>query len=323
MSADSGTDSVRARDNIVRGSEARHEGRDDLAHTLFSEAHFLAKRGGERSVEARALRLLADLAFHYNPTPESAFGRRMRLANEALSIYREIGDKAGASRSLQVLATVSSAENADRMLEESLSLAEEVGDKELVADALERQAAHCGMRDKDRSKNLLERAVAIYREIGDRPGEAQALFSQSIRLMSDDPPRSRALAEAALVIYRELGRKKQVAQMLMFLDFGGNEDVSNEREARLNECRNICREIGVACWEAGALRSLADIMEARGDSAEAARMRREAHSISPEPELDSELIKAFESAVDSDDIYGATDALRGAFIGQTPEDEKP
>ncbi len=322
MSADSESDASQARENLSRGAEARHHGRDELAHTLFSEALFLAKRSGDRQVEARALMLLADLAFHFNPTAETPFERRKRLSSEALAICRDIGDKAGMSRSMNILATVSSGRKAESLLEESVALAEEVGDKKLIADALERQAAICGIRDKERSKKLIERSIANYREIGNRGGEAQALFSQSIRYMSDDPPRSRALAEEALVIYRELGHKKQVAQMLMLLDSGEREDLSAERESRLLECRSICREIGVECWEAGALRSLADMAEAKGDPVGAARMRQEAHSISPEPEIDPELMKAFESAVEAEDSDAATDALRGAFFGGQPDDSR-
>jgi tetratricopeptide (TPR) repeat protein len=299
----------KARALFERGQAARREGRDHFAHGYYTQSLNLCRGHGDRPGEAAALVALADLALHYNPTDQGPFSLRKSLAEQALAIYRDLGDKRGTARALRVLASVMPKEDGLRLLEESLALAREEGDKKAIADSVERLGAHQALHQPETATALKEEALALYREIGDRDGEARVLFGLSISQMGSDPVRSRQYAEEALALYRELGHKKQVAQMLMFLAWGEPEEET--QIAYHTECREICREIGVPIWEASSLRSLAKIAEEGGDLARAEALRAEADQIYQEPPMNPELLKAFEQSLGGKD----PDAIQGALKG--------
>jgi hypothetical protein len=302
----------KARALLERGHAARREGRDEVAHGYYTQSLNLFRGHRERQGIADALVRLADLALHYNPTGESPFARRHALGEEALAIYREIGDRSGAASALRVLASIAPHAEGAQMLEESLALCREVGDEAGIAASMDRLGTQQAFQDRGKAATLKEEALARYRAIGNRDREATTLFSLAITYMGSDPERSRACAQEALGIYRELGRRKQVAQMLQFL--APREQDDEKQIAYHTESREICRESGVAIWEASSLRSLAEIAEKRGETARAQALRAEADAIYPEEPLDPELLDAFEQALRKEDPDVARDAARDLFL---------
>jgi tetratricopeptide (TPR) repeat protein len=301
----------KARALFERGRTARREGRDEFAHGFYTQSLNLCRGHRDRQGEAAALVELADLALHYNPTGQDPFSLRKALAEKALALYRDLGDKRGAARALRVLASIAPKDEGLRLLEESLSLVREEEDRRGIAASLDRLGAYYAMREPEKARALKEEALALWREIGDRDGEATTLFSLSISYMGTDPARGRQCAEEALAIYRELGRKKGVAQMLMFL---ASYQLDEERQiAYHTECRELCREIGVPIWEASSLRGLAKIAEKRGELERAQALRAEGDQIYPEPPEDPKLLKAFQQALGKKDPDAATGALRKLF----------
>lgn len=321
METSENADSVRGRELLREITENRNQGRDDLANTLCGECLYLARRAGDRKLESRALLAMADLIFHYNPGGQDPFARRRDLCEEALALCLDIGDDAGASAGLRLLASTHMGKKGGKLLEEALNLAESSGDKRQIADTLERMSANLGLRDSARAIQLAERALAMYRELDDLPRQAIALFGLSILTMGPDPEKSREFAMQALEIHRKLGHKKQIAQSLMFLWCGRNDDRSREREEALEEGRALTREIGVACWEASFMENLADIAEARGDRVRAEKLRAEAARIDDSPKLDPEELKALEEAFGSGDRDAAQAAVRGAFFGAAADED--
>src|SRR5262249_20683100 len=125
-----------------RGQAARRDGHDPFAHGYYTQSLNLCRGHGDRPGEAAALVARADLALHYNPTDQDPFSLRKSLAEEALAIYRDLGDKRGTAHALRVLASVMPKEEGLGLLEESLVLAREEGDRKAIADSVERLGAH-------------------------------------------------------------------------------------------------------------------------------------------------------------------------------------
>jgi tetratricopeptide (TPR) repeat protein len=300
----------KARALFQRAHEARREGHDPFAHGFYTQALNLFRGHGDRKGEADALLALADLALHYNPTGQHPFDRRKALCEEALAIYRELGDQRRMARTFRLLASVVPKADGSRLLEESLALAREEGDKKGIADSLDRLSAHYSLRERAKAVALKEQALALYREIGDRSGEALVLFGLTVSHMNSDPARGQECAAAALRIYRELGHKEQVANLLLSFSY----DLDEETQiAHYMEAREIYREIGLPSREATSLRRQADIAEKRGELPRAQALRAEADEIYPEEPIDPELLKAFEQAATGHDTDAVHEVLKRMF----------
>ena len=75
----------KARALFQRGSAARREGRDPVAHGFYTQSLNLFRGHNDQQGVADALVVLADLALHYNPTDQDSHERRKLLAEEALA----------------------------------------------------------------------------------------------------------------------------------------------------------------------------------------------------------------------------------------------
>jgi tetratricopeptide (TPR) repeat protein len=319
MSTEQNPKAARAAQLLSDGYEAREKARLEAAHTNFAMSLAEAREAGDKALMGRALVALADLAFHFNPYPgRSPFELRKDLAEEALALFQQIGDKAGEIRARRVLASVCGGRKPLEQLRRSLELAEELGDKKAVADTLERMGATIALTSKPKALGYKEKALAIYQEIGDKAGEAQAHFSLAVQFMVDDLARMRKHGQTALALYRELGREERVAEMLMF--FTSDEMPLEEQEANWTETREICRRLRIDIWEASALDRLAEIAEERGDSERAVALRSESAAIRP-PELEPDLSE-LEEAMKKGGKRGLIRALKRTFFGDESDNQE-
>jgi len=116
--------------------------------------------------------------------------------NQALTIYRAIGDQAGEARTLHKIGTVyfmmgkprsgrDSFQKALEFFQQARAIYKQIGDRRGEAQTLNNiGAAYFRLRQPRTAVNFLRQAVAIYREIGDKAGEARAKKNLNAALAS-------------------------------------------------------------------------------------------------------------------------------------------
>ena len=137
------------------------EGRGWLEEALAGNAEDRAE------AQAKALRVLANLAVE-----QGDYERAETAAEEALALFRELGDEKGVSDSLGELGWVSllrgDYERAEAPLEQSLAAARESDDAWSTARALNALAVLVGYRDDfERAEALWEESLELGRKLGD------------------------------------------------------------------------------------------------------------------------------------------------------------
>jgi non-specific serine/threonine protein kinase len=142
---------------------------------------------------------------------------------ESLTIYRHLGDQAGAGHALYGLATISFWQadyiSARLLYEESLAILKAVGDSWGIGNCLYGLgllAQRAG--DSEASRSLLEQSVALLRQAGDRWGLTLPLDYLAWAVwLQGDAARARALYEERLSAYRALGSKFGMANTMSSL----------------------------------------------------------------------------------------------------------
>ncbi|MEP7359884.1 MAG: tetratricopeptide repeat protein, partial [Anaerolineales bacterium] len=185
---------------IIRSSAA--EGRRWLAAAL----HLPASLGspGTSAWRARALLGAGWLELEKDPSPSRPW------ADQALDIYRELGDKAGMAFALWLLAgqrrLVKDYAGASQHYAKALDLWTAAGDRWGAGICLH-QMGHAAleMGDSARAQEFYQRSVEIWREVGDRGQWLWALSDLAFRVWMDgDSPRARAILEESLAAFGEL-----------------------------------------------------------------------------------------------------------------------
>jgi non-specific serine/threonine protein kinase len=170
---------------------------------------------------------------------------------EALTIFRDLGDRYGESGSLHGLGWVAS-EQGDLPLardhyQQALAISEGLGDKAGVGSALNNLAGLLA-REGETSEALAlwERSLALCREIGDEHGVAVALTNIGRRAVGQgDLGRARDLFEEALAVFRRLGAQRDRA--IVLTNLAG----VSRREEQYGEAADVYREALPASEETG------------------------------------------------------------------------
>jgi tetratricopeptide (TPR) repeat protein len=189
------------------------------------------------AVRARALRSAGVMA-HY----QGDCGAVRAYCEEALAIFREVGDRSGIAWSLGYLRW---------------------------------EAAYRG--DHEKARALAEESLAAFREAGDPPGIAWALISLTWAVAQQgEYGAARALAEESLRISREIGYKEGIAWSLGALgDLAHYEGEYSTARALYEESLPMLRELGskfgIAVW----LFDLGEVCRAQGDYRESRALHRE------------------------------------------------
>ncbi len=199
------------------------------------------------------------------------------LAEESLTLYRELGETAGVARSLCLLGAVAwrrSQYAAARTLdEEAGALFQQVGDTWGRGRCLTDLARMATMQGEyDRARALLEESLALYRNLGDqqRIGWVLYLLAHVLFVSQGDLARASALAEQSLALQREVGARSFIHEPLRLLAeirLAQGEHIKARKIAE--ESMAILREIGVRWDTAMAFISLARILASQGDHAAA------------------------------------------------------
>jgi tetratricopeptide (TPR) repeat protein len=193
--------------------------------------------------------------------------RAAALHEEALGLYRELGDQAGTTATLVELGSVSMAlgdyDRAEELSTEGLALSRTSGDDlnaAIASGTLGRIARHRG--DAASAVSRFEESLDLYGKVGYGRGRAYALANLGfLALESGDAERAQALQEQSLGLYQELKDMAGRAYALTNLADAVHELGDKERATALyEEALSLQRELGN---ERGAARALARLTAGR------------------------------------------------------------
>jgi predicted ATPase/class 3 adenylate cyclase/Tfp pilus assembly protein PilF len=244
------------------------EGRGWLEKALAGNA--------EAPTEARA-KVLRELA--YLAIAQGDYARVGTLAEEALSLYRGLGDEKGVAGSLEALGWASmyrgDLERAEALLEQSLAAARESDDARSIALALNALAVlAANLGDFERAEALWEEATESARKLGDHrlvmPGIVNMGYARAVR---GDFDRAEALCEEALAISRKLKDAYGNSEALLNLGMVATRRGDHGRaKTLLEEGLVLSRKLGSRDSIAEGLETLAEMAEALGDAPRAAQL---------------------------------------------------
>jgi CHAT domain-containing protein/Flp pilus assembly protein TadD len=202
----------------------------------------------------------------------SQFREALQSWEQALDIYREIGDRAGEGRALGNLGnaylSLGDYQQAIDLYEQHLAIAREIGDRAGEGRALNNLGiAYRSLGDYQQAIDLYEQVLAIFREIGDRAGEGSALGNLGNAYHNlGDYQQAIDLYEQVLAIFREIGDRAGEGRALgnlgsAYLSLGDYQQAIDLHEQSLA----IAREIGDRAGEGAALGNLGGAYYSLGD----------------------------------------------------------
>jgi predicted ATPase/DNA-binding SARP family transcriptional activator len=178
-------------------------------------------------------------------------GRAVTLLEEALALWRALGDQQGMAASLNRLGALASFQSdfgrAVTLYEEALALWRELGDRQGIASSLNDLGALPFFQgDFGRAVTLYEEALALWRELEDRRRIAVSLINLgSVAYWQGDTARAVALHEEALALARELGDQRLCAINLTYLGHSASRRGDALAAAtHYQEAIRLCRDTG-------------------------------------------------------------------------------
>jgi predicted ATPase len=183
---------------------ARHQGDFDDAEKAANESVAIAQAAGLRTLEARALGTLSNIALARHDVPHAA-----DLLARTDVLLRELGDDKRlaitvANRSYLALQT-GDFPTAYALANEGRSLSRDTGDLANVVTAdLNLSLAARSLGKLEMSTQALVEALELAREVGDPASLAEALIIAAASIVSRDPGTARALIDVADKARRDL-----------------------------------------------------------------------------------------------------------------------
>ncbi len=200
--------------------------------------------GGSPEIRARALSAAGGMAWWGGDSSAA-----QRYQEEALHLFRQIGDRRGEMECLQSLATAmtfGAGGPVEERLRESLAIAEELGDRNGAA------FANLGMGrlialvqgDPAAAIPIMEEALRTFDELGNLQGLAECLVSiaHASRRLSE-PGRARSNYLRVMDMQADAGNRSAVTGMLFFLSSVEGEMGRHDRAARLWAAADAAREV--------------------------------------------------------------------------------
>jgi len=244
-----------------------------------SESRMWLQRALERGSDATAVRAKVLLSAGRLAWFQGELARANTLLEESLTLYRNLGDDAGAAFAFLVLGrTAVSQGDGGRgaaLVEESLALFRQQGNRWGVARALIILGDRARFEaDVDRATAKFQESLAICKDLEDTEGIALSLLylGRAARMRGDDA-RSNTLLEESLVVFKDLGDTRGVAEVLL--------ELGRVAHAQGNDSRALalCRESLVLSWKldnksyiAFCLTTLAGVIQSKGQAVRAARL---------------------------------------------------
>ncbi len=215
-----------------------------FAIQAYKRAIQLQTQLGKPAELARSWERLGDLYFELRDD----VGLATEAYNQALQLYREVGDRLGEANTLRaigdVLQFLNQSREALQRYDAALALYRDVGDR--LGEAYTLQAIGDVLQFLDQRSEALQRydaALALYREVGSRLGEANTLRAIGDVLQFLKQSREALQRyDAALALFREVGARLGEANTLRSL--GEIEDDPVQALAKLQQAQQLYEEIG-------------------------------------------------------------------------------
>lgn len=207
------------------------------------------------------------------------YAQARSLFEDSLSLYRELGNKAGMANSLMSLGNVAinhgEFASARSLYEQSLSIQREIGNKTGIAPSL-MNLGNVALAQGNYSVARLhyEECLPVYKELGNKGGMANCLINQGNMFNEQgDDVSARSLYEEGLLLYRELGNRQGIAAALVNLGplACRNGDFAESRSC-LIECLTLGRTLGDKRLIAYALEGFAALAQAQEQLERATRL---------------------------------------------------
>jgi predicted ATPase/transcriptional regulator with XRE-family HTH domain len=237
-------------------------------------ARALAADQGPPAARATALNGAAALAI-----AQGEHGPAATMYEEALALWRALGDTRGVAESLGNLGNVMVHQGeygrAAALHEEALALFRSLGHEEGIAQNLANLGAEAYMQGEyGRAAVLHEEALSLRRAMGDAAGIANSLnYLGLVAYMQCEYGRAAALYREALGLRYTLGDRRGIAAGLIGLGLVAYMQGEYGRAAALcEEGLLLSRDIGARDLVAGSLEGLAWVAAARGQSQVAAHL---------------------------------------------------
>ncbi len=192
--------------------------------------------------------------------------------NQALPLYRQIGDKRGEATTLNNLGTVyddlGDKPTALDFYNQALPLYRQIGDKPGEAATLNNiGGVYSALGDKSAALDFFNQALPLTRQVGDKLGEAATLNNLGGGYSAlGDKPAGLDFYNQALLLYRQLGDKRGEATPLNNL--GGVYSALGDQPAALDffkQALPLTRQVGDKRGEAITLNNLGGVYDDLGD----------------------------------------------------------
>jgi predicted ATPase len=257
------------------------EGGNILERALAAGAS-LADTQVAASLRAKALGAAAMLVNIQGDTDRSEV-----LAQESLTLYRELADKEGIADALYLLGHVAwlkgNLARAGSFIEESLWLFQEVGDRVSVAYTLFNLAGLATIRGEyARGYALFEESQALFRELGNKRGIALSLlqWAELLFVSQGDQTRVRSLLEEGFALCRQIGDKDGIASSYYFSgQLALSQGDAFTARSLLEESLTLYREMGDRQRIARSLVGLARLQARQGNYATARALYEESLNV--------------------------------------------
>jgi tetratricopeptide (TPR) repeat protein len=146
------------------------------------------------------------------------------LTEEALALFRAMGDQERVAWSLSTLGLLDTQEeqyaSASARYEESLALHRKLSNKRGIGASLLRlaQLLFVAQGDQAALRSLLDEGLALNNELGEREGIANVhSLSAQLAFRQGDISSARAQIEKSILLYREIGQRRVLAESLAIL----------------------------------------------------------------------------------------------------------
>jgi predicted ATPase/DNA-binding SARP family transcriptional activator len=264
--------------------------------------------------------------------------RAAALAQQALALQRELGNKPGVAMALNSLSLIvrdqGDLEQASRLLEESLTLWRESGDQRGISRGLNSLGIIARRRgDYQRARALFEESLAIRQKLRDPHDIADSLQNLgNVARHQNDLAQAHAFYEQSLTLYREIGDVASVANALNSLGIVARLQGDYTQAVALHESSlQLQREIGAARGIASSLNNLGLAWVEQHDAARAVAAFRESLALAREQGDKSGILSNVEGLaevaiirgryVEAITILGAAEAGREAIGSPLSPDE--
>ena len=252
--------------------------------------------------------------------------RAVRFATEALELAKEMENQELVARSLLLsgFTVLDRRERANSMLEQALHLYRELGDRRGIGDSLSLLASANAVAKPEQAMTWVSESLKLFRQLDDPTGTAEALgVGANIAWSQGDYGKAVLWLEESLAISQELGGKELGAHKLRNLgDIALLQEDYERATLQLEESLHLFRQVGDRHCAARALKSLGVVALRKGLAQEATASIREALRTSHEVKDRRNVVLSLEGLAEAAQmngtlrkaarLYGAAESIREA-----------